>query len=165
MLVGICRGGRQSVPISELTVAIEAVKATEGVLSLVIDAQSVVDGIRAGPHGRHSANKLSWKLFWTGVGDRPIEAHAITSHLSAEEARANFVPPQHWLGNKLADELADEAARQAQLPPQDIAAVSYIDAEAAKVHEHLLAVATEVTKQAPSLYGASSRQDRAQEAK
>ncbi len=79
-------------------------------------------------------------------------------------AREAGVDLLHWRANPRADELAEEAAREAQLPPESIQEVLRLDKEAREVEEHLVSVALEVARCAPQLYGASTRGQRLAEA-
>ncbi len=71
--------------------------------------------------------------------------------------------PLHWEANQKADELAESAARRAQLPAEAVQAV-LLQGKEAEVQEHLVAVALQVATQAPQLYGANTRQLRQAEA-
>ena len=74
------------------------------------------------------------------MGDRVVTAVKVKSHQTVEEASTAGVEHRHWLANHLADELADGAALEAQLPAQDITAVQQADKRLLEVQEHLLAV-------------------------
>ena len=69
-----------------------------------------------------------------------------------------------WAANRLADELADAAAQDAQLPEEALQNINEMDAEAFQVLEHISTVALSVATQAPDLYGPSSRFARRAEA-
>ena len=156
---------RQTVPLAELAAATALALCTVGDLEVVIDNDSVVGGINAGPARKHETNTHAWRVFWSTVGDRQIRAVKVKSHLDAATAEAAGVPELHWRGNTLADELAERAALAAQLPPADLEAVRWADQRAQAVQEHLLAVAMAVAREAGRLYGPSSRLERAREAR
>jgi hypothetical protein len=109
-------------------------------------------------------NTHPWRIFWESVGDRQILVTKVKAHQSREaaaEAGANLL---YWEANQKADELAEAAAGRAQLPTEAFQAVQALDKEAAEVQEHLTAVALEMAKQAPRLYGANTRHLRQAEA-
>ena len=109
-------------------------------------------------------NAHRWRLFWEAAGDRSLRVTKVKSHLDEAAARAAGVDRLHWLANSRADELAEEAAREAQLAPETVQEVHRLDKEAREVQEHLVSVALEVARNAPQLYGASTRGQRLAEA-
>jgi hypothetical protein len=156
---------RQTVPLAELEAVKVAVLSTTGDITVVLDNAVVVSGIRKGPSARHDSNAHSWKLFWECVGSRRVTAIKIKSHLDEPAALRAGVEHLHWEANRLADELADAAALEAQLPPEAVMAVQMADQKAFLVQEHLLAVAAAVAQDAARLYGPSTRLERAREAR
>ncbi len=156
---------RQTVPLAELAAVTALLLCTVGDITVVIDNDAVVRGIRAGPGRKHESNPHAWRVFWTVVGDRQVHAIKVKSHLDAAAAEAAGVPWLHWRGNLLADEQAERAALAAQLPPADLEAVRWADQRAQAVQEHLLAVSMAVAQDAGRLYGPSSRLERAREAR
>jgi ribonuclease HI len=115
------------VPLSELDAARIALLCTTGPATLLIDSAVVVKGIRRGPHFKHATNASQWRAFWDAAGDRAIVAIKIKSHQSADEAEEAGVPAQHWWANRRADQLAEQAAQEAQLPEDHLAAVHSVD--------------------------------------
>ena len=103
-------------------------------------------------------------MFWEAVGSRNIVVLDIKCHQDEATAVASGLEALHWRANALADELAEEGARVAQLPAASIEEVRRLDKEAQEVQEHLAAVALEVAKRAPLLYGANTKPLRQQEA-
>ena len=88
---------KQTVPISELTAAIQSVIMTSGPLVLVVDAMSVVTGIKKGPLAPHQTNKQLWARFWSVAAGRQIEVHKIKSHQTPEQAsRLEWTPSIGW---------------------------------------------------------------------
>ncbi len=156
---------KQTVPLAELESVRQAARCTVGRLVVIIDNAIVAKGIQRGPNFKHARNAHAWKTFWAEIGDRPIEAIKIRSHQTEAEARANGVDHLHWLANARADELAEDAALRAQLPPSDVEAVHYHDGRTREVQEHLRAVAMAVAKEAANLYGPSTRLERAADAR
>ncbi len=156
---------RQTVPLAELQGVQAAVQCTTNeALTVYIDSIVVVRGIRRGPFYRHRRNAYRWKVFWECVGTRRIIPIKIKSHTSRAEAAAAGHGDLEWEGNACADQLADNAAAEAQLPAASVEEVYRIDTLAANVQEHLVAVALEVARRAPALYGPSSRFERRAEA-
>ena len=94
-----------------------------------------------------------------------MTAIKIKSHLDETAALQAGVERLHWRANSLADELAEAAALEAQLPPEAVMAVQAADRKAYLVQEHLLAVAAAVAQDAARLYGPSTRLERAREAR
>ncbi len=88
----------------------------------------------------------------------------IKSHTERGDAIQAGMDPLHWQANALADELAEAGARRAQLPAANVEEVLRLDREVAEVQAHLCAVALEVAKQAPQLYGPNTRSTRLAEA-
>ncbi len=156
---------RQTVPLSELDAARIALLCTTGPATLLIDSAVVVKGIRRGPHHKHATNVHQWRGFWEAAGDRAIIATKIKSHQSAQEAEEAGAPAQHWLANQRADQLAEQAAKEAQIPEDHLAAIHSVDKLAREVQEHLAAVALAVAQDARSLYGPSSKHQRAADAR
>ncbi len=160
---GPLRWWKQTVPLAELSAAIEAVRCTTGDIELLVDNASVVKGINRGPVPKPGSNAFLWRAFWTAAGERQIRARKIKAHLDKAAARAGGLAPLHWAANRRADELAEEAAADAQLPAEAVEAVQEVDREAAAVHEHPTAVARHVAANAPLLYGANTKPQRAAE--
>ena len=121
---------KQTVPLAELAAVQALLLCTTGDLTVIIDNASVVKGINRGPHRKHRQNQHCWDVFWALVGTRRVTAVNVKSHPTEEEATAAGVEPQHWAANQAAAGLAEEAARQAQLSPQAVAAVRAEDAKA-----------------------------------
>jgi hypothetical protein len=161
---GPLSGWRQTVPLSELEAATQAAACLQGDLKMLIDASYVVRGIRRGPDYQHAHHQHQWRQFWRTVGDRAVEAIKVKAHQTQAAAEANGVTDLEWSANQAADALAEQAALAAQLPAAAIAAVQHHDAEALAVQSHLLAVAREVARAAPRLYGPSSRYQRREDA-
>jgi hypothetical protein len=130
-----------------------------------VDNASVVKGINRGPRAKYDSNAFLWRAFWTAVGERRIRARKVKAHLDEAAARAAGLAPLLWEANRRADELAEAAAADAQLPADAVEAVHEVDQEAAAVHEHLTAVARHVAAQAPLLYGANTKSLREAEAR
>jgi ribonuclease HI len=158
-------GWRQTVPLSELDAARIALLCTTGPATLIIDSSFVVKGIRRGPHFKHAVHSHQWRAFWEAAGDRAVTAVKITSHLSAQEAEAAGTSTQHWFANQQADQLAEQAAQEAQIPEDHLAAIHSVDTLAREVQEHLSAVALAVAQDNRSLYGPSSKHQRAADAR
>jgi hypothetical protein len=131
-----------------------------GPIHLLIDNASVVQGIRSGPDKRRRTHAHRWKLFWEAAAGREIRVTKIKSHTDRATAIQAGVDPLHWLANSVADELAEEGARRAQLPADNLAEALRLDKEATEVQQHLCAVALEVARRAPQLYGPSTRNSR-----
>ena len=158
-------GWRQTVPLAELTAVQAAVLSTTNeALTVYLDNVSVVKGILRGPSRRHARNAYRWRVFWECVGDRRIIPIKIKSHTTRADAEAAGTSGLAWQANRLADELAETAATEAQLPQSALDAVKEVDTEASQVLEHLCTVAHAVAAQAPKLYGPSSRFARRAEA-
>jgi ribonuclease HI len=138
---------------------------TTGPLQVYIDSKVVVKGIHRGANWRHTRNAYQWEEFWKALGDRSLEATKIKAHTSESAVVRAGGTALAWKANALADELAEEAAREAQLDPDLIAEVRRLDAETAEIQSHLLAIRLEVAKHAPQLYGPSSSYQRKQEAR
>ncbi len=151
-------------PLAELEAAKAAVLFTRGPIHLLIDNLPTVKGIRGGPSYKHQSSAYQWNIFWESVGDREFLVTKVRAHQTREDAEAAGVDPLHWEANQKADELAESAARRAQLPEEAVRAVLLQDKEATDVQEHLVAVALQVATQAPQLYGANTRQLRQAEA-
>ena len=156
---------RQTVPLSELAAVRAVVACTTGDIEVYIDSGAAVKGITKGPNHKHKYNNHFWKDFWKTVGDRRVTAHKIKAHLTRESSELNGVPGLAWAANSRADELAEEAARLAQVSPAAAAELQELDTEAGHVLDHLTAVAGQVARDAPTLYGPSSRFARRAEAK
>jgi hypothetical protein len=118
---------------------------------LIIDSSYVVKGIRRGPHFKHAVNSYQWRDFWEAAGDRTVTAVKTKSHVSAQEAEAAGTPAQHWFANQQADHFAEQAARDAQLPEDHLAAIHSVDKLAREVQEHLSAVALAVAQDSRGL--------------
>ncbi len=88
----------------------------------------------------------------------------IQAHQSLEAALEAGTEAVARAANCAADELAEQAAAAAQLPGAAVAAVQRHDHETLQVQQHLAAVALQVAKDAPSLYGPSPRLQRRAEA-
>ena len=155
---------RQTVPLSELEAATQLARCTVGDLIVNVDATYVVRGVRRGPANPPRRHRFQWQRFWEAVGRRTMVALKIKAHQSCEEAIAGGVSETDWKANDAADKLAERAATEAQLPATAVAEVQRLDADTMKVQQHLAAVALDVAKRAPSLYGPSSRLQRRAEA-
>ena len=118
-----------------------------------------------GPKFKHVENAHQWARFWEAVGDRDIRAIKVSSHVSAQDAVSRGLNIQLWFANHLADGLAEEGARVAQLPPENVFQVQESDKLALRVQTHLLAVASSVARAAKSIYGPSSKADRLAESR
>ena len=86
-----------------------------------------------------------------------VRAHRIKAHLTREQSESTGVPGLAWVANSRADELAEESAQQNQVDGEAVEELQALDGEAAQVLERLTAVAMQVAKEAPKLYGPSSR--------
>jgi ribonuclease HI len=155
---------RQTVPLAELEAATQLARCTLGDLVINIDATYVVRGVRRGADNPPARHKYQWQRFWEAVGCRSVVALKIKAHQSRESALAAGIRDTDWAANDAADKLAERAAAEAQLPGSAVAEVQRLDADTLKVQQHLAAVALDVAKKAPTLYGPSSRLQRRAEA-
>ncbi len=156
---------KQTVPLAELQAVQSALLATEGPITVAVDSVIVAKGIRRGPSFRHSFNQYRWRVFWECAANRQITVVKVRSHVPAATAVSKGYDPQLWLANELADKLADEAARRAQLPARNIQEVAAADKLTLEVQQHILTVAHSVCQASKELYGPSSVGDRGVEAR
>jgi hypothetical protein len=137
---------------------------TTGPITLLIDNAAIVKGIRRGPSCKKHAHNFRWRLFWEAAAGRDITVIKVKAHVDEESALREGLDPLHWRANALADEHAEAGARRAQLPAASVAEVLRLDKEATEVQAHLSAVALEVARRAPQLYGPSTKSQRTAEA-
>jgi hypothetical protein len=78
---------KQTVPLAELAAVTAIVLCTVGDLTVVIDNQSIVQGVQAGPTRKHDTNCHAWRVFWALVGDRRVQAVEVKSLLTRRRRR------------------------------------------------------------------------------
>ncbi|CAK0907106.1 unnamed protein product, partial [Prorocentrum cordatum] len=97
---------------------------------------------------------------------RRVLAIKIKSHESASDAvlvrRSRL---EHWVANFVADKLADQAAKEAQLPRWATDEVERIDKLSREVQEHILTISHFIAVNSSQIYGASTAEDRKRESK
>ena len=122
-------GRRQTVNRCELMALLDGVRSTRGSISFVSDSGYVVKGFRRMAKNPAKYNPKSnrdlWSALRTEAKTRDIEVFKIESHLEDDDPSViNGTVPLAWVrGNQAADDLAGEAAVDAQLPAARIEAV------------------------------------------
>ena len=126
---GALGGPHQSVNRGELMAFLSCVKATRGDLVFVIDSKYVSSGWRKRVLGRLVSTHCDlWSELAAGTADRNVQVVRIPSHLGVEEFLTTGWDPRLWVGNELADQGAESAAAESQLPFKLVERVLHLDA-------------------------------------
>lgn len=122
-MYGSLPGPTQTTARATLDAILQLLRVTVGPIIIAPDLKNVVDGMAISktylsPSGAH-------KDLWTQIGaeisdntPREVTMIKVLAHMTDDEFLKTDVPPQHYLGNKLADLLAGWGAKFHQLPDE-----------------------------------------------
>ena len=147
-------GRRQTVNRAELLALVDALQSTQGSITFVSDSAYVVNGflkLSGRLRFKPRSNRDLWSTLSAAAADRDVEVRKIESHLDRDHPEVvNGTYPLAWVyGNDSADELAGEAAADAQLPASSVEAVKWVDALAAKVRTRLAVTLQDAAQKDP----------------
>ena len=147
-------GRRQTVNRAELLALIDGIRSTLGSITFVSDSAYVVNGFQKLSWRRRykpRSNRDLWSALSAAAANRDVEVLKIESHLDRDHPEVvNGTYPLAWIfGNDSADELAGEAAADAQLPASSVEAVKWVDALAAKVRTRLAVTLQDAAQKDP----------------
>ena len=119
-------GPLQTIGRAELRALIHAVSLASGELEVHSDSKYVVDGFAArrweacGGRGGKNADLWHWLGRVMAGAEGPIRVIKVKAHLKPSDVASGRVALSHYGGNALADLLAGEAARRAQIPLEQV---------------------------------------------
>ena len=148
-------GRRETVNRAELLALVDGIRSTQGSLSFVSDSAYVVNGFQKlkAPAKKFNprSNRDLWSALKASVSNRDVAVLKIESHLDCQHPDViNGTYPLAWIfGNDTADELAGEAAADAQIPATRVEAVKWVDALAATVRTRLAATLQDAAAKEP----------------
>ena len=121
--------GTQTVPRSEITVLLHALRHTKGDALIECDNRSVFRTFSKGPSAKPIYNSCLWHVVFCAVKERAdlgfgtLNIEWIKSHVKAEVALHQGECPYKWVANATADALANRAAELVQLFEHDLGAI------------------------------------------
>ena len=121
-------GPRQTINRGEVTAFLDFLSATTGPAAFVTDSSYVCRGwVRIRADSIPTTNIDLWAAIRTVPKSRPIYVTKIESHLSFEDACTRQGDMRHWVGNTIADALADVVTLAHQVPSDLIADLHAVD--------------------------------------
>jgi hypothetical protein len=139
-----CVPGVQTVPRSEATSILHALRTTKGNATFVCDNWSVVAAWHKGDSYCPQSNGLLWQAIGTSRKERLAKGYGflevvwIKSHLSYEQAINRGYDHFWWIANSFAGRLAEQAAKECQ---PDHATVYNLRDRLTKVLKHHVEIA------------------------
>ena len=119
--------------------------ATSGDVEVVPDCKAIVDGwedLEQGKQKRLCANADLWDEIKQLAARRQgtLALRRVNSHLTWRQAQHFGMTMHDWIGNKVADKLADLGAAKGAVPADDLRRLDALQAKVQLIHRRMLAV-------------------------
>ena len=141
---GALGGLPQTVPRSELTAALAALRAFSGPLILYSDCDYFVKGVGKSSHWHLTcSNNDLWAQFvplWSARRGE-VRVLKVKAHAQAHHLQAGLITVPELRGNYLADGVAGLAASSHSIPEADVQQVAHVDALARSLARRFVAIA------------------------